>query len=64
MNTALLLKIVGIGLIVAAACQILAKTGRDEQAVMVSVAGVVIVLIMLVGQVSDLLTTIRSLFGL
>lgn len=57
-------KIVGIGLTVAVACQILSKTGRDDQAMLVSLAGIIVVLIMLVGQVSELFSTIKSIFGL
>ena len=64
MDTSVLFKIVGIGLTVAVACQILSKTGRDDQAMLVSLAGIVVVLIMLVGQVSDLFSTIKSIFGL
>lgn len=64
MEISLLFKIVGIGMIVAVAHQILSKAGREEQATMVSIAGMVIVLLMLVDEIAQLLTTIRSLFGL
>lgn len=64
MEISLLFKIVGIGMIVAVAHQILSKAGREEQATMVSIAGMVIVLLMLVDEIAELLTTIRSLFGL
>ena len=64
MDTSVLFKIVGIGLTVAVACQILSKTGRDDQAMLVSLAGIIVVLIMLVGQVSELFSTIKSIFGL
>ena len=64
MDTSILFKIVGIGLTVAVACQILSKTGRDDHAMLVSLAGILIVLIMLIGQVSELFSTIRSIFGL
>lgn len=64
MDIDLLLKIAGIGLIVCVIGQILTKTGRDEQTMLVSLAGVVIVLLMLVGKIAELLDTIRSLFGL
>jgi len=64
MDTSVLFKIVGIGLTVAVACQILSRTGRDDQAMLVSLAGILIVLIMLIGQVSDLFATIKSIFGL
>ena len=64
MEISLLLKIVGVGMIVAVAHQILCKAGREEQATMVSIAGMVIVLLMLVAEISRLFATIRTLFGL
>lgn len=64
MDTSMLFKIVGIGLTVAVACQILSRSGRDDQAMLVSVAGILLVLVMLIGQVSDLFSTIKSVFGL
>ena len=64
LDTALILKVVGVGLLVSVACQILNKTGRDEQAMMVTLAGVIIVLLMMVNEISELLTTVRTLFGI
>lgn len=64
MDTALILKVVGIGLLVSVSCQILNKSGRDEQAMLVTLSGVIIVLLMMVGEISELLTKIRELFGL
>jgi stage III sporulation protein AC len=64
MNTALILKVVGIGLLVSVSCQMLNKSGRDEQAMLVTLSGIIIVLLMVVGEISDLLTKIRELFGL
>ncbi len=64
MDVGLLLKVAGVGLIVCVVYQVLTKTGRDEQAMLVSLAGVVIVMLMLIGKISELLDTIRSLFGL
>ncbi len=64
MSAELIFKIIGIGLLVSVAYQILSKSGRDEQAMLVTLAGIVVVLLMLVGEISDLLTTIRDLFGL
>lgn len=59
-----MLKIAGVGLLVSIACQILQKTGRDEQATFVSVAGVIIVMLLLVSEIGKLFSTIRSVFGL
>ena len=64
MDAGLILKVVGVGLLVSVACQILNKTGRDEQSMLVSVAGVVIIMLMLVGEISELLQTIRTMFGI
>lgn len=64
METALILKIAGIGLLVTVACQILGRAGRDEQAMLVSVAGVVIVMVLLVDQISSLVSSLRSVFGI
>ncbi|MBQ3527140.1 MAG: stage III sporulation protein AC [Clostridia bacterium] len=64
MDISLLLKTVGVGMIVAVANQILQKTGRDEQATLVTVVGIIIVLIMLVGQIEELFTAVRNVFEL
>lgn len=64
MDISLLLKTVGVGILVAVANQILQKTGRDEQAMLVTVVGVIVVLVMLVGQIGDLFETVRSVFEL
>lgn len=64
MNITLIVKIAGVGLLVAVICQILQKNGRDEQATFVSVAGVVVVALLLLGEITSLLTSVRSAFGL
>lgn len=64
MTTELILKIAGIGILVAVACQILSKSGRDEQATFVAVAGIIIALLMLVGEIGGLFDKIKSVFGL
>jgi len=64
MDISLILKIAGVGLIVTVVCQVLQKSGRDEQAMLVSLAGVIIVLLLLVEQLSSLINTIRGIFGL
>lgn len=51
-------------MIVAVANQILLKTGRDEQAMLVTVVGVVVVLLMLVGHIGELFDTVRTVFDL
>ncbi len=64
MGISLVLKIAGIGLIVSVACQILQKNGRDEQATFVAIAGVVIATLFLVKEISNLFSTLKSVFGL
>ncbi len=64
MSIGLILKIAGIGLVVSTACQILQKNGRDEQATFAVVAGVVLVMLMLVQEIADLFSALRSAFGL
>ena len=64
MDLAFILKIAGIAMIVAVTCQILGKIGRDEQATMVSVAGIIVVLIMIIGQIGELYESVKDVFGL
>ena len=64
MNIALVLKVAGVGLVVAVAYQILQKSGRDELATYVSLAGVVIVMLLLVSEIDSLFCTIRRIFGI
>ncbi len=64
MDVAIIMKIAGVGILVAVVCQILTKAGREEQAMLVSLAGVVIVLLMLVKEIATLLNTVRTLFGI
>ena len=64
MDTGLILRVAGVGLLVSVLYQALSKTGRDEMAMLVSVTGVVIVLVMLVDEIGALLGNIRSLFGI
>ena len=64
MDINLLLKIVGIAIIVTVSHQILSKSGRDEQATLISVAGILVVLIMLITEFADVVATVRQLFDL
>ncbi len=64
MNISLIIKIAGVGLLVAITCQILQRNGRDEQATFVSVAGVIVVALLLISEITSLLSAIRSAFGL
>ena len=64
MDLGLLLKVIGVGLLVAISSQILSRTGRDEQAMLVSVAGIIIVLLLLVSELSGLIKSLKEIFGL
>lgn len=60
----LVFKIAAIGILVAVLNQLLIRSGRDDMATMVSIAGLIIVLLMVVNLVSDLFTSVKSIFGL
>ncbi|MEE1002595.1 MAG: stage III sporulation protein AC [Acutalibacteraceae bacterium] len=64
MEVDLIFKIAAIGIIVAVLNQVLMRSGREEQAMMVTLAGIVVVLMMLVEQIADLFETVKSVFGL
>ena len=64
MDIELVFKIAAIGIIVAVLNQPLIRSGREDQAMMTTLAGLVVVLSILVKQISALFTTIRSLFAL
>ncbi len=64
MDISIILKTVGIGLIVTVATQILTRAGRDDQAMLVSIVGVVVVLLMLTTEIGNLFDTIKSIFDL
>ena len=64
MDIELVFKIAAIGIIVAVLNQLLIRSGREDQAMMTTLAGLVGVLSLLVKQISTLFATIRSLFAL
>ena len=64
MDVSIILKVAGVGLIVAICAQILQKSGKDEQAMLVTVGGFIVVMLMLVGKIGELIENIRSIFGL
>ena len=64
MDTELILKVAGVGSLVAVCAQILSKYGRDEQATFVGIAGIVTVLLMLIGEIGTLFDSVRDIFGL
>ena len=64
MNIDLLFKIAAIGILVAVLHQVLARAGREDQAMMTTLAGLIIVLTMVVKEISTLFATVRALFSL
>ena len=64
MNVDLIFKIAAIGIIVAVLNQLLIRSGREEQAMMTTLGGLIVVLMMIIGQISVLFDTIKELFSL
>ena len=64
MDVTLILRVAGVGILVTVANSILSKSGRDEQSVFVTIAGIITVLLMLVGEIGALFNSVRSIFGL
>ena len=64
MNVDLIFKIAAVGILVAVLNLVLVRSGREEQAMMTTLSGLVVVLMMLVQQISDLFDLIKSLFSL
>ena len=64
MEIDLVFKIPAIGIIVAVLNQLLIRSGREDQAMMTTLAGLIVVLSMLVQEISNLFVTIKSLFDL
>ena len=64
MDVDLIFKIAGIGILVAVLNLILVRSGRDEQALLTTLAGLIVVLMMLLQQISDLFDLVKRLFSL
>lgn len=64
MDIDLIFKIAAVGILVAVLNLLLSRSGRDEQALMTTIAGLVVVLFILVQQIAELFTLIRTLFDL
>ena len=63
MDIDLIFKIAAFGIVVAVLNRLLVRSGREEQAMMPTLAGLVVVMMMLVQEISDLFQLIKSLFG-
>ena len=64
MEVELVFKIAAIGIIVSILNQVLTRSGRDEQATMTTLTGLVVVLMMVAQKISELFELIKTLFGL
>lgn len=64
MDTELIFQIAGIGIIVSVMNVLLTRSGRDEQALMITIAGLVIVLFVVVNKIAQLFETIKTVFGI
>lgn len=64
MDVDMIFRIAAIGIIVAVLNQVLVRSGREDQAMMTTLAGLIVVLLMVVNEIADLFETIKSLFGL
>ncbi|MGO5022514.1 stage III sporulation protein AC [Lawsonibacter sp. LCP25S3_G6] len=64
MDVDLIFKIAAIGILVAVLNQVLSRAGRDEQAMMTTLAGLVVVLMMVVREIASLFDLVKTLFGL
>ena len=62
MDVSLVLKVAGVGLLVSVAQQILSRAGREEQAMLVSIAGIVLVLLLLIEEIGRLFSLVESVF--
>ena len=64
MQIDVLLKIAGIGLLVTVICQVLTKAGREDIATLATVAGMILVLLMVISLAGELLTQVQAVFHL
>ena len=64
MNVDFIFKMAAIGIVVAVLNQLLQRSGREEQAMMTTIAGLIVVLMMIVTEISNLFDTIKSIFNL
>lgn len=64
MDVDLIFKIAAIGIIVAVLNQVLIRSGREEQAMMTTLAGLIVVLMMLIKEIDLLFKSVKSIFGL
>ena len=64
MDIDLIFRIAAVGIVVAVLNQVLIRAGREEQATMTTLAGVIVVLAMMIYEISDLFAEVKQVFGL
>ncbi len=64
MNADLIFKVAGIGIVVSVLYQVLARSGREDQAMMTALIGLVAVMMIVVTQIGDLFAAVKDIFGL
>lgn len=64
MDVDFIFKVAAIGIIVTVLNQVLVRSGREEQAMLTTLAGLVVVLMMIVNVIADLFETVKGVFGL
>ncbi len=64
MDVDMIFKIAAVGILVAVLNQVLIRSGREEQAMMTTLAGLIAVLMMLIGEIGNLFDTVKSVFQL
>lgn len=64
MDVDLIFQVAGVGIIVTVINQLLARAGRDEQALLVTITGLVVVLFMLTQEIGNLFDSVKRIFGL
>lgn len=64
MDIDMIFKIAAIGIIVAVLNQLLIRSGREDQALLTTLAGLIVALMMIIGEISNLFDTIKTVFGL
>ena len=64
MDIDMIFKIAAVGIIVAVLNQLLIRSGREDQALLTTLAGLIVALMMIIGEISNLFDTVKSVFGL
>ncbi len=64
MDVDFIFRVAAIGIIVTVLHQLLVRSGREEQAMLTTLAGLVVVLLMIIEQIGNLFATVKSVFGL